>query len=201
MTTALPAPESLLSLRVHDLKQWAYCPRIVFYNQVMPVEKKSTYKMQHGRAAEEAIDRLEKRRKLREFGLADGTRSFHVWCSSDTLGLSGKLDLLIESPLGLFPVDFKATEQTVHANHVVQLCGYALILEEQFRRPVERGYIFLIPHDEVVPIELNSERKAACRALLGQIRHVIAKEKTPKATEVRARCLNCEYCNYCGDVF
>jgi CRISPR-associated exonuclease Cas4 len=117
---------TLLPLRVHDLKQWAYCPRIVFYNYVMPVDKKRTYKMQHGRSAEEALDRLEKRRKLTEFGLAKGRRQFHVRCNSYLLGLSGKLDLLVDSPAGLFPVDFKESERSVHANHVVQLCGYGV---------------------------------------------------------------------------
>jgi len=51
-----------LPLRVGDLKQWAYCPRIVFFGYVMPVDKKSTFKMRQGNEAEEAIDRLEKRR-------------------------------------------------------------------------------------------------------------------------------------------
>ena len=31
------SPE-LIPLRVNDLKQWDYCPRIVFYNTVMPVK-------------------------------------------------------------------------------------------------------------------------------------------------------------------
>ncbi|MFB3918283.1 MAG: CRISPR-associated protein Cas4 [Terriglobales bacterium] len=192
---------SLLPLRVHDLKQWAYCRRIVFYNHVMPVDKKTTYKMEYGRIAEEAIDKLEKRRKLSEFGIGDGKRHFHVWCSSECLGLSGKLDLLIESDAGLFPVDFKASEQAVHNNHIVQLCGYALLLEERFRCLVERGFIFLIPPEEIVAAEITSERKQSTLALLDQIRDSIVREATPDPTEVRARCENCEYQNYCGDIF
>lgn len=40
-----------MMLRVSDLKQFIYCPRIVYYNYVMPVEKKTTYKMEHGKVA------------------------------------------------------------------------------------------------------------------------------------------------------
>ena len=192
---------TLLPLRVHDLKQWAYCPRIVFYNYVMPVDKKRTYKMQHGRSAEEAIDRLEKRRKLTEFGLAEGRRHFHVWCNSYRLGLSGKLDLLVDSAAGLIPVDFKASERRIHANHIVQLSGYALLLEEKFQRTVERGFIFLIPIEEIVPVEITPERKQGVLALIDEIRSAIVRGATPPATEVRARCENCEYRNYCGDIF
>lgn len=192
---------SQIELRVHDLKQWAYCPRVVFYNYVMPVDTQSTYKMKHGHSAEELFDRLEKRRGLNEFGLKDGTRRFHYWCSSEKLGLSGKLDLLIESNAGLYPVDFKETEQKVHPNHVMQLCGYALLLEDCLGRRVERGFVFLIPRDEVVVVELTDERKAVARAALDAIRDTIRKQRTPEPTEVVARCADCEYRNYCADVF
>jgi CRISPR-associated exonuclease Cas4 len=195
------AEPQLLPLRVHDLKQWDYCRRIVFYNHVMPVEKRSTYKMRHGRAAEDAIDRLEKRRKLTEFGLGEGNRLFHLWCNSDELGLSGRLDLLIDSPAGLFPVDFKASERQVHDNHITQLCGYALLVEAKFLRCVERGFIFLIPCEEIVPIELTTERKAACRDMLAEIRASVNTEIIPDPTDVRTRCDECEYRNYCSDIF
>ncbi len=195
------AEPALLPLRVYDLKQWDYCRRIVFYNYVMPVDRKSTYKMRHGRVAEDAIDRLEKRRKLAEFGLAEGKRLFHVWCSSDELGLSGKLDLLIDSPAGLFPVDFKMSEQHIHENHITQLCGYALLIEEKFQRPVERGFIFLVPREEIVPVELTAERKIDCREALTRIRRSIDVQLVPDPTDVRARCHECEYRNYCSDIF
>jgi CRISPR-associated exonuclease Cas4 len=197
----MPESTSVAPLRVHDLKQWAYCPRIVFYEYVMPVDKKSTYKMEHGHAAEEAIDRLEKRRKLTEVGLRDGKRRFHVWCKSDRLGLTGKLDLLIEAEAELFPVDFKDSEQALHPNHIVQLCGYALLLEDEYQIPVNRGFIFFIPTEEIVAVELTSERKQHAFALLGQIRGCIQRESLPEPTEVRTRCEGCEYRNYCADIF
>lgn len=66
----------MIPLRVNDLKQYAYCPRVVFYHYVMPVEAPSTYKMEHGKLAEEKIDELERRRGLKRYGLSSGTRRF-----------------------------------------------------------------------------------------------------------------------------
>lgn len=191
---------SAVALRVSDLKQWVYCPRIVFFSYVMPVDRQGTFKMAHGHKAEEAIDQLEKRRKLTEFGLAEGKRRFHFWCNSKQLGLSGKLDLLIDAPEGLFPVDFKFSESQVHENHIIQLAGYALLLEERFQRPVEQGFIFLIPREEIVPVPLTSERKQAVHSTIEIIRQTIGREAMPEPTEVRARCDDCEYRNYCGDI-
>ncbi len=107
-STQHPTPGTF-PLRVNDLKQFEYCPRIVFYNTVMPVERKSTVKMERGKEIELKLDSLEARRTLRRYRLAEGERRYHVWLSSDRLGLSGKLDLLIVTPEACYPVDFKHT--------------------------------------------------------------------------------------------
>src|SRR5437762_14071357 len=83
--------------RVTDLKQFAYCPRIPFYQHVMGFNGKPTYKMQQGKIAQSAIEALEKRRRLREYGLSNGIRHFGISVVSNALGIAGKLDLLIET--------------------------------------------------------------------------------------------------------
>ena len=191
----------MISIRVNDIKQYAYCPRIVFYQYCMPVEKKATWKMEQGKIAEEKIDKLEKRRKLREYRLAEGQRRFHVWLSSRRIGLSGKLDLLIDSPEGLFPVDFKMTTGRPHKNHIAQLCGYALLVEDCYNRAVTKGFVYLIPKNDAVVFDLTEERKAEAGAIIGEIRQMIEKEQMPPPTPVRNRCTDCEYRNYCGDIF
>jgi CRISPR-associated exonuclease Cas4 len=167
----------------------------------MPVEKKSTWKMEQGKIAEEEIDRLEKRRKLREYRLAEGRRQFHVWLSSKRLGLSGKLDLLVDSPEGLFPVDFKLTTGPPRRNHLAQLCGYALLLEDAYRREVSKGFVYLIPKSDAVVFELTAERKAETQRTIDEMRRMIAKEQMPPPTPVRNRCADCEYRNYCADIY
>jgi len=188
-------------IRVNDIKQYAYCPRVVFYQYCMPVEKKATWKMEQGKVAEAEIDKLEKRRKLREYRLADGERRFHVWLNSGRIGLSGKIDLLIDSPEGLFPVDFKLTTGRPHKNHVAQLCGYALLLEDCYDREVTKGFVYLIPINDAVVFDLTPERKKETRGVISEIRQMIEGEQMPAPTPVRNRCTDCEYRNYCGDIF
>lgn len=158
-TTEQPIDQVLVPLRVNDLKQYEYCPRIVFYNTVMPVDRKVTVKMERGKQEELRLDALEKRRNLRRYQLGSGQRDFHVWLDSAALGLSGKLDLLIVSPKGYFPVDFKYTRRRPHRNHIFQLAGYGLLVEENFRTQVEAGFIYLVPTQEVVTIELKRAAK------------------------------------------
>ncbi|MCS6303981.1 MAG: CRISPR-associated protein Cas4 [Nitrospira sp.] len=197
---ATPNPLKL-KLRVNDLKQYEYCPRVVYYQYVMPVERKATFKMEHGRSAEDRLDELERRRGMRRYGLPDGRRHFHVWLTSDRLGLSGKLDLLIESSTGWYPVDFKETTGAVRSNHLFQLCGYAFLIEEAYGGSVSQGFIYLIPGDRAEPVALTDQLRIDTLNALEKIREMIRLQRVPEPTEVQARCTDCEYRNYCGDVF
>jgi CRISPR-associated exonuclease Cas4 len=194
-----PAPS--VGLRVNDLKQYAYCPRIVFYQYAMPVQRKATFKMEHGKAVEDKLEHLERRRKLREYGLAEGTRRFQVWLTSQRLALSGRLDLLITTARGRFPVDFKDTREPVRHNHRVQLCAYALLVEDSLGQPVSTGFIYRVPRADVVVVDITPELRVETLSMLQAIRAMIQAERMPAPTPVGARCTDCEYRNYCGDVF
>lgn len=188
-------------LRVNDLKQFEYCPRIVFYNTVMPVERKATVKMERGKSEEIRLDALEKRRGLARYRLQEGERRFHVWLDSERLGLSGKLDLLIVSGQDYFPVDFKYTRGRPHRNHLVQLAGYALLVEENFKTSVQTAFIYLVPIQQVVAVDLSRGLKEQTLGYLDDIRTMVREGLLPPATSVRGRCTDCEFRNYCGDVF
>ncbi len=192
---------AILELKVNDLKQYVYCRRIVYYQYVLPVEKKATYKMEKGKVAQEDIQRLESRRKLKRYGLSSGIRRFDVWIRSKRLGLSGKVDMLIETESECFPVDFKWTRGGVQRNHVFQLGGYALLVEECFGKPVKTGFVYLIIRGDAVGYEMTEEIKAGCKAALEEIRSMILQERFPAPPKERAKCAECEYRNFCRDVF
>lgn len=195
------SPASALRLRVNDLKQWLYCPRIVFYQYAMPVPSRRTWKMEQGQVAQECLERLEKRRGFARYGLVEARRYFNLWLTSDGLGLSGKLDLLLESAAGLFPVDFKFSMQAPHRNHLMQLAGYALLVEEQWRTCVDRGFIYLTPRHEVVEMRIPPETKEEARQTLARIRNMIERQAVPPPATLRRRCDDCEFRNYCADIF
>jgi len=188
-------------LTVTDLKQWAYCPRIPFYRYVLPVDVVRTHKMERGRTAQPVIEALERRRRLREYGLSRGKRLFGVWLRSETLGLAGKVDLLIETDSACFPVDFKDTEGGVRRNHRAQIAAYALLVEESFGKPVPEGFVYLIPTDEVVRVPVTMEERQYVHEMIAAIRRMIHAEAIPDPTPIRRRCVACEYQNYCADIW
>lgn len=188
-------------LRVSDLKQYHYCARVVYYQYVLPVDRKPTYKMDKGKAAQEEIEVLEARRKLKAYGLKEGKRTFNPWIKSHKLGLSGKLDLLIETDSELYPVDFKFTRGRPYKNHLYQLAGYAVILEDEWRKPVRKGFVYLIPAKDAVVFDITEEQKGECIGTLEVIRRMIREEDFPGPPSQRSKCADCEYQNYCRDIW
>ena len=184
-----------------DLKQWAYCPRIVFYRHVLPVRPRATYKMERGKDIQAAVEALERRRGFRAYGMRDGERRFGLWLHSGRLGVSGKLDLLILTADACYPVDFKDTLGGPRRNHRLQLAAYALLAEEAFERPAPDGFIYLVPEKRVVALQLNETDRGEVRLAVRQMHQMIEQERLPDPTPVRARCPGCEFRNFCADIW
>lgn len=186
---------------VTDLKQWGYCPRIVYYRLVMPGAGRATFKMQEARNAQELIERLELRRGLAEYGMESARRRFGVWLSDEGLGLAGKIDLVLETERAAAVVDFKLTSGEPGENHRLQLTGYAMLVEAALGLPVEVTFLYRIPDNRVFAICPSAELRARVGTALQAIRGMRQSEILPEATIVRARCAECEYANYCSDIW
>jgi CRISPR-associated exonuclease Cas4 len=186
---------------VTDLKQWAYCQRIVFYHRVMPAVGKPTFKMREAIAAQDLIESLEMRRGLHAYGLESAQRRFGVWLKNEALGLSAKTDLILEMPDRLAVVDFKLTAGEAGDNHRMQLAGYSLLAEAVYRRPAPVAFLFRIPDNRVFPIDITPDLRKAVTDSISAIRLMGDQQLCPPPTPVRGRCLECEFANYCADVW
>ncbi len=189
------------AIPVTELKQWGYCGRIVYYHRVLGGVGRPTYKMSEAVRAQEIIERLELRRALREYGFEGARRRFGVWLEDETVGLSGKIDLLLERENEAAIVDFKLTSGEPGENHKYQLAGYAVLAEARLRIQVARAFLYRIPDDRIFGIDVGAEERDRVAEAVRMIRVVEEQQIFPEATKVRGRCAECEYANYCGDVW
>lgn len=197
---ARPAVAPRPMLRVSDLRQWVYCPRVAWFTLVCPLPKVESFKMQMGLKKEARLAQLQRRRTLRSFGLADGTVERNVDVFSSQLGLTGKLDLMIRRQQQRFPVEVKFTHGPARLNHQVQLAGYAMLLEDMYGVPVSHGYVVRLPDDSADRIEITGDLRALVSKIVVAVREMIREERVPAANPILARCQDCEYRNFCGDV-
>ncbi|HID96103.1 MAG TPA: CRISPR-associated protein Cas4 [Candidatus Latescibacteria bacterium] len=185
---------------VSDIKQFLYCPRIIYFTYVMPVDKKPTFKMEFGKDEHLRAEGLEERRKLKIYGLEEGKRHFRLYLKSDRLGLSGILDMLIISDGQYYPVDFKDSTRPPGANHRYQLTAYSLLVEEKFGKPVRRGFIHLIPVKRTYAVDITQSMRDYAKKIITRMARIVEGEIMPSANRSRSRCRDCEFRIWCGDV-
>lgn len=193
---------------VTDLKQYAYCPRIVFYTYCLPLIRPTTGKMEEGRLAHEEAREREQRRTLRIYGLEEARRYFDVWVASEELGLTGRIDLVLEVTAQggasggreWIPVDYKQTGRRAGSHLRRQLAAYGMMLEETRGGVVRRGFIYSLLTRQAEEIPLTPSLRREVREAVAAMREMVERERMPDPPSSLQPCVNCEFRRFCNDV-
>ncbi|HNP72150.1 MAG TPA: CRISPR-associated protein Cas4 [Kouleothrix sp.] len=197
---------SELLFEVTDLKQWIYCPRVLYYRYCLPEIRPTTDLIAAGIRSHADEAGREERRSLRSYGLQEGERAFDVRLRSAALGLRGRLDLAIAVPDRAAPnaeamvVEYKDSEKPAGPHFKLQLAAYALLLEEAWALPVRRGYIYSIPLRETEIISIGAALRQKVRQAVAAMRVAVTGERMPDAPASRRPCVSCEFRRFCNDV-
>ncbi|NLF01735.1 MAG: CRISPR-associated protein Cas4 [Anaerolineales bacterium] len=189
---------------VTDLKQYAYCPRVVFYTYCLPLVRPTTYKMDAGAAAHEKAEALERRRTLAAYGLEAAQRHFDVAVASEQLGLNGRIDMVLEVGEGAerewIPVDYKQTTRPTGRHIRRQLTAYAMMLEETWGGIARRGFVYSLMTRKAEELTLIGRARDDVRTVVAAMREMVEREVMPDPPDSRRPCLNCEFRRFCNDV-
>jgi len=190
---------SPLELTVTDVRQHTYCPRIPYYRYTMPLERPTTAKMDLGKEEHETTSAKEARRTLKAYGIKEGERCFGVDLYSKSLGLRGKIDMVILTHHEAIPVEYKMAA-AIGLHHKYQLTAYAMLAEHTLNRTVTRAFVYLTPAKRAVEVPITAAMREHVRGILAGLRSSVAYERLPRPTPHRKRCTDCEYRRFCGDV-
>lgn len=191
---------------VTDLKQFAYCPRIVYYRYCWPAVRPVTEKMELGLQAGETEEVREARRSLRPYGLRRGVRHLDVYLASERWNLRGRVDLAIQTDDNAsaapeaIPVDFKLSPGRMGDNLRLQLAGYGVLLEETWGMACRRGFVYFIPRRRAVAVPFGEEMRVRLESTLAVIQAMVDHERMPAPVRERGRCQVCEFRLFCNDV-
>lgn len=186
-------------LTVTDVKNYAYCPRVVYYHYFL-AHRPVTGKMKEGKLEHVHQQELEERRVLTWLGLPQAERQLSVPIQSAALGLSGLLDEAIVAPAEVVVLEFKDSSSGIQLNHQLQLAAYGLLAQEHWQRPCRRGLIYLVGVRQRREIALTAALGERVRECLAAMREMLEREEFPPPTPRRGRCVDCEYRRYCNDV-
>jgi len=109
--------------------------------------------------------------------------------------------LLLEAADRLAVVEFKASGAQLSENHQFQLAAYAVLAERSFGKPCPSGFAVFVDRSAIEELPIGEELRTKTMTKLKEMRLLLSDQVFPTPTTVRTRCTNCEYRNFCGDIF
>jgi CRISPR-associated exonuclease Cas4 len=189
----------MISITPSHIIQYLYCPRFTYFEYVLAIPQYETrhYKVMRGRHLHD--ERLEQnkgylRKRLGVVGRYDDQYLTNAL-------LRGRVDEVLELADGtMAPLDYKFAEyeEKLFNTYKTQLYCYAWLIEENFDRPVRRGYlVYTRSNNRVVEVAVEEEDKESVKAAADAIRRIIDGNIYPKATRNKRKCVTCTYRNVC----
>jgi len=185
-------------INVYDLKQYIYCPRIIYWYYCAPVKFHESYKMKWGTEKHQEEKNKEIRRSFERYELQDAEMLFEYQVNTDIL--SGKLDLLLISNEKYVPVEYKFTRSSNSFSHKVQLYGYALILQGIYNTKVDKGFLYYPRSKEIIKVTINNSNFEKIYDIIGSINNIIENYEFPDVDSNESKCYGCEFNLFCNDV-
>ena len=184
-------------INVYDLKQYVYCPRVIYWYYCAPVKFHETYKMQWGAEKHKEEKSKEIRRKFERYGLEHAQEYYEY--PIDNGILSGKLDLLLISENKYVPIEYKFTSSSKNFGHKAQLYGYALILSDVYNTKIDKGYLYYPRQKEIVELPIKDSHFKKVREIIKSINQIIEEAYLPDVESKENKCYSCEFQLFCND--
>jgi CRISPR-associated protein Cas1 len=189
---------------VRALNQVTYCPRL-YYLQYVDCVMPTNEHVEGGLFDHRRVDSPELANKTRtDRGTAT---SRGIALSSESLGISGVLDVIEEKNGEQYPVETKHGpaphddngNPTVWDNDAVQLCAQAMLMEEAFGKPVPHGFQFHAGNRERVEVTFTDELRQKTRDAVTRCRELAVLDSPPEPlpAELRHRCFGCSLAPVC----
>jgi len=199
----LAEDENIQLIPVTWIKQYHFCPRIIYYIGVLGFNEMTTESMIEGKE----FHIFEEKRSFLRKTLAGERKEFikrswsRVYALSNKLGLYGIIDEVAETNDGLVVIENKYAKapRKPHSGHIYQAIAYAMLAEEIFNKNVKKIIIRYVYDKKSFEIKVTEELKKHVIWTISRIRSIIEKEKIPRGIN-NYKCNNCGFRKMCKDI-
>ncbi|MCE9565531.1 MAG: CRISPR-associated endonuclease Cas1 [Planctomycetes bacterium] len=189
---------------VRALNQVTYCNRL-YYLQYVDCVMPTNEHVEGGLFDHRRVDDPDLKNKTRSDRGTATSRGIAL--SSETLGISGVLDVIEEKNGEQYPVETKHGsaphdddgKPTVWDNDAVQLCAQALLMEEAFGKLVPHGFQYHVGSKERVELKFTPELREKTHGAISRCRELSVLDSPPEPlpSELRHRCFGCSLAPVC----
>ncbi len=174
-------------LRVRDVEEYFFCPFVFYLSTVLNIGRGVGAWAELGKELQREISDTIR-------------RNFEVcWeeceLESATLGVRGKVDFVVKDGSSLAPLEVKYSSKLKPWWRYTAVL-YAMLLEEEIRKPVKRSFVYLTESGEVAEIEIGDEDRAYVLRSVEECYKILEGEQPkPRASK---SCENCDYRVLCS---
>lgn len=191
----------MYKLPIHLIRQYLFCPRVVYFLEVLSIPKVSPIWVKEGENYHKSQEKLFKKRTLARFKLENASFWQNVNLSYSDLNFYGICDALIISDTNIYPVEIKLHGQKPTKAQKMQLIAYGVLAEKIYKKDFNLGFISFEKNAKTVPINVNNDMKQEVQKIVNEIINLIKSEKLPYSNAEDEKCTQCEFLNYCNDRF
>ena len=189
----------LYEIPAQIIRQWCFCPRIVYYRELLNISTHKPLWVEQGEKSHLNLKSLLRRRRFAKLGIDKGR--YHYDCSvrSEEHGINGKVDLIVECENAVYPFDYKLGAK-IHRGQIMQMLAYAIMAKEVFNKPVP--FVTLLydkKGKKIKTFDVTEENLLEVLNLCEEIRRMINIGIKPNSNASLKQCIQCEYLNYCND--
>lgn len=189
----------MISITPSHILEYLFCPRFTYFEYVLsiPQHEEKYYKVLKGREihtekARRHTDYLRKR-------LGVVKKESNVYLTGNRL--RGEVDEVLSLEDGtMAPLDYKFTKykDRLYETYKTQLICYALLIETNYQKPVEKGFlVYTRSKNKLIEVSFSAKDKASVNKIIDQIEDIIEGNRFPRATRYKKKCVNCTYKNIC----
>ena len=184
-----------------EVIEYLYCPRFIYFMNCLKISQHEDkrYLVQKGRNIHLIKSKINKEYLRKKIGCID--KKIEVYFSSEKLKLVGKVDEVLFFQDGTAsPLDYKFAEydDKIYKTYLYQQACYALLIEENFKCPVNKAYIcYLRSNNFLKELTISKNLKLKTKETIDEIFDILNKNYFPAKTKSKARCVDCTYKNIC----
>jgi CRISPR-associated exonuclease Cas4 len=188
-----------MSVTPSHILEYLYCPRFTYFEYVLriPQYEERHFKVEKGRQIHD--QKLERNKEYLRKRIGAVDKHLDQYLTNNLL--RGKVDEVLEIKDGtMAPLDYKFAkfEERIYNTYKTQLYCYAVLIEDNFGKSVERGFlVYTRSSNKLVEVEITKSSKDRVRNVCKSINNIIEKNYWPAATTAKNRCTGCTYRNIC----
>ena len=189
----------MFSITPSTIIEYLYCPRFTFFEYVLgiPQNEDKYYKVERGRAihqqkTQQNVDYLRQRIGVKE-------KHLNQYLTNDLL--RGEMDeILLLKDDTMAPLDYKFAQykERKFDTYKTQLYAYAWLIQDNFQRPVNKGYlVYTRSQNKLIEVPITEKHIQKVKKDADEIKYIIQQNFFPKATKHKKKCVTCTYRNVC----